>query len=88
MPVPVRMTAPVYPFDMRREGVVGIVRVACVIDEQGNVTDPSIESSTHNGFNAAAIAALKKWKFKAATIDGVPVAKRVVIPLKFAIEEK
>jgi periplasmic protein TonB len=86
-PVPVRTVAPEYPFELRREGVVGLVLVSCVIDEQGNVTELAIEKTTNVGFNAPALEALKKWKFKPARIDGNPVAKKVVIPLRFNVQE-
>jgi protein TonB len=85
-PVPVRTVAPDYPAELRREGVSGIVMVKCTIDEQGNVTEPTIEKSSNNAFEQPALAALKKWKFKPAKQDGAPVAMKVSIPIKFVFE--
>lgn len=85
-PVPVRTVQPDYPDQLRRDGVTGIVVVKCVIDEQGNVTDPEVEKSTNNGFDQAALTAVKKWKFKPARQDGAPVAKKVSIPIKFVAD--
>ena len=86
-PVPVRTVPPDYPVEMRRDGVSGVVMVSCTIDEKGDVTDVSIEKSSNVSFNPAAMAAVKKWKFKPAKVDGAPVAKKVTIPLKFTVDE-
>jgi protein TonB len=82
-PVPVRTVAPEYPVELKRDGVMGVVVVTCTVDEQGNVIDPAIEKSSNNGFDKPAIEAVKKWKFKPASQNGSPVAKKVSIPIKF-----
>jgi len=85
-PVPVRTVAPDYPVELRRDGVSGIVTVKCTINEQGDVVDPQVEKSTNGAFDQPALAALKKWKFKPAKLDGAPVAIKVSIPIKFVFE--
>lgn len=85
-PVPVRTVAPDYPDALRREGVSGLVMVKCSIDEQGNVTETVVEKSSNAAFEAPAMAAVKKWKFKPAKQDGTPVAIKVSIPIKFVFE--
>lgn len=86
-PVPVRMVPPDYPQELRREGVAGVVMVTCTIDEKGDVQDPTIEKSSNPTFDKPALAAVRKWKFKPAKLDGAAVAKKVTIPLKFTIDE-
>lgn len=86
-PVPVRTVAPDYPYELRREGIAGVVTISCVIDARGNVTDVTVEKSTNPAFNNSAVAALKKWKFKPATLEGEPVAQKIIIPLKFNVQE-
>lgn len=85
-PVPVRTVAPEYPSELRREGVSGLVMVKCAIDEQGNVTETTVEKSSNNAFEKPALDAVKKWKFKPAKQDGNPVAVKVTIPIKFVFE--
>jgi periplasmic protein TonB len=85
-PVPVRTVAPDYPDELRREGVSGLVMVKVTIDEQGNVTETTVEKSSNAAFEKPAVAALKKWKFKPAKQDGAPVAIKVSIPIKFVFE--
>ncbi len=86
-PVPVRMVPPDYPTELRREGVAGVVMISCTIDEKGDVQDPVIEKSSNATFDKPALAAIKKWKFKPAKLDGAAVAKKVTIPLKFTVDE-
>lgn len=85
-PVPVRTVAPQFPTEMRSQRVSGVVTVSIQIDEQGNVTDSMVEKSSHPAFDPAAVAAVRKWKFKPAKKDGAAVAVRVSIPVKFVFE--
>lgn len=85
-PVPVRMFAPDYPSELRREGVSGLVMVKCSIDVQGNVSGAEVEKSSNAAFEKPAVTAVKKWKFKPAKQDGNPVAITVSIPIKFVFE--
>lgn len=85
-PVPVRTVPPDYPHELRREGVSGLVMVKCSIDEHGNVTGTEVEKSSNAAFESPALAAVRKWKFKPARLDGSPVAVKVSIPIKFVFE--
>jgi protein TonB len=82
-PVPVRTVPPVYPDEMRRDGVSGVVTVSILIDEKGNVTEPKVVKTTHEAFSQPAMDALAKWKFKPAKQAGEAVAMRVSIPIQF-----
>jgi protein TonB len=85
-PVPVRTVAPEFPTEMRAQRVSGVVTVSVQIDESGNVTDSTVEKSSNPAFDPAAVAAVRKWKFKPAKKDGAAVAIRVSIPVKFVFE--
>lgn len=82
-PVPVRTVPPVFPEEMRRDGVSGVVTVSILIDEKGNVQEPKVVKTTHEAFSQPAIEALSKWKFKPAKQAGEAVAMRVNIPIQF-----
>ena len=85
--VPVRTVAPIYPYELKRDGVTGVVSVAFEVDEQGNVQDPTVQKSTNSKFDQAALDAIKKWKFKPGRRDGVPVKMKVAIPLQFTVND-
>jgi protein TonB len=82
--VPVRMAAPEYPYELKRDGISGVVTVVFCVDEKGNVVDPAVQKSSNKGFEQAALAAISRWKFKPALQDGTPVKSKVAIPLQFS----
>lgn len=84
-PVPVRTVSPKYPTEQKRDGVSGLVTINCVIDEKGNVTEPTVLKTTHPAFSEPALEALSKWKFKPAKRDGVAVSIKITIPIQFNV---
>lgn len=84
-PIPVRTVPPVYPDEMERQGIAGIVTVRCTIDEHGDVTDTVVVKSSAEVFQKPAVEALLRWKFKPATLDGKAVSTKALIPIKFVI---
>lgn len=86
-PVPVRTVAPDYPGALKRSGVSGLVTLSCLIDEKGDVQDVTLEKASEEAFIQPAIEAVKKWKFKPAKKDGVAVAIKVSIPVRFRISD-
>jgi TonB family C-terminal domain len=77
---------PVYPFEMRRSGLRGEVVVEFIVDTRGNVRDPVIISSTHAGFEQAALDAVMRWKFMPGQKGGVAVNTRVRQRFPFTLE--
>jgi protein TonB len=85
--VPVRMVHPEYPYELKREGVTGVVTLVFDVDETGTVQDAKVQKSSNPKFEQPALDAIAKWKFKPARKDGVPVRTKVAIPLQFTINE-
>lgn len=71
-----------YPPLAQRQRVEGTVELNVLVDETGKVADAQVVSgpSIKIGLNEAAVANVKKWKFRPATKDGVPV--KVWFPVK------
>jgi protein TonB len=85
-PVPVRTFPPEVPVSFSRGGSAGLVTVRFLVDVKGAVQEAAIEKSTHHELDEPAMKAVRKWRFKPATKDGVPVAVHVSIPIKFEVE--
>ena|SRR5436190_23190487 len=79
---------PQYPFEMRRAGVSGEVTVDFVVDVNGRPTKITVAKSSRKEFEAPAIAAVEKWKFKPGTKDGKPVETHMRVPLYFNLGKK
>src|SRR5262249_44382328 len=48
----------------------GTVRVVFVVDREGHVVNPQVESSTDPAFEKPALDAVKQWRFEAGTRRG------------------
>ncbi|MCC6011951.1 energy transducer TonB [Candidatus Caldipriscus sp.] len=84
-PQPVVQVQPEYPEVARKAGLEGRVIVAAVVDENGNVIQAYIHSSTNSIFNDAALEAAKKMKFKPARQKDIAVKVKVLIPFVFKL---
>jgi RNA polymerase sigma factor (sigma-70 family) len=83
-PVPVVLVPPTYPHELFAAGVTeGSVVVSFVINASGQVVSAEETESTHPGFEAAALAAVKKWEFFPGQKTARPVATRVSQLIKF-----
>lgn len=80
--------APVYPDEARKSRLEGQVVVKTVINEQGHVQDPVVESSSgHDSLDQAALEAVSAWTFKPATLHGKPVAVYYRLTINFKADE-
>jgi RNA polymerase sigma factor (sigma-70 family) len=90
-PQPLVQPKPVYPFDLRRAGVGGMVKVEMIIDQKGTVRSAfyvpsgSGDRKASAEFAKEAVTAVMKWKFSPATADGQPVATRITVPVVFRV---
>lgn len=79
---------PTYPPALRREGLEGSVTVRVTIDEQGRVITVEQVRATHPAFFEETRAqALRAWRFRPATRDGVPVRSEQVLTVQFRLED-
>ncbi len=84
-PRPIEYVAPEYPKEAREKGLEGRVLVEAIVDENGNVIDARIRYSSNEIFNEAALAAMRKMKFKPAKRNGVPIKVKVIQPFIFKL---
>lgn len=72
--IPIRRSAPRYPPKALRAGIEGWVVVNFSVQEDGSTDDiVVIDSSIEDYFDSEAIRTVKRWKYKPATWDGIPV---------------
>ncbi|MDR2863643.1 MAG: TonB family protein [Puniceicoccales bacterium] len=87
-PVPTFQARPAYPYEMRRAHVNGKVLVGFIVDVEGNVRDPYIINSTNPAFDAEALRAASRWKFRPGKKNGQVVNTRnVQLPFVFNLSD-
>lgn len=78
--------APDYPWSARRRGAEGRVVLRLEVDADGRPIEVElVHSSGHDALDQAALTAIRHWRLRPATADGVPVAGRVVVPIVFKL---
>jgi len=87
-PVKIYAPPPRYPMAARKKGVQGVVIVMVIIDEEGRVAYVAILRGLSEGLNEAAVAAVKHWRFKPATLNGKPVTVRYNLTISFRLEAR
>lgn len=82
-PAPLDTIAPVYPDALIESGKDGVAKLTFVVNKKGLVEDPTVTETSEPEFGEAAMAAIREWRFRPATVDGKPVSKKVSIPFQF-----
>jgi periplasmic protein TonB len=77
---------PVYPEIARKARVQGVVIVEAIIDKQGNVTESRVLRGLPMGVSEAAVAAIGRWKYKPAILNGRPVAVYLTVTVTFTLQ--
>ncbi len=80
---PITRVEPKYPYPMRHYNISGEVLCCFIVDKNGDVKNAFAMASSHPVFTEAALEAVREWKFKPATINGVPVYARTELPIAF-----
>lgn len=80
---------PVYPPAARAEGVEGVVLVEYRVDAEGRVREPRVLRAEPPGvFDAAALEAVRSWRYRPWRRDGRPVpVEGVQSTLRFRLGE-
>lgn len=89
-PVPLEATwnrRPAYPEIARQRGQEGMIILLARIDKNGILTGLDVSrSSGYPMLDEAAINAVRKWRFKPATMAGAAVEGTVAIPVDFRLK--
>lgn len=81
-PTLVHRVEPVYPKEAAAGRIQGTVVVEATVDEQGSVQEVRVVRSITE-LDAAAIAAVKQWRYEPLTVDGRPASFVITINVSF-----
>ena len=76
-----------YPAEAQRRRIEGKVVMEAVVDTAGNVGEVRVVRSLDKefGLDDEAVKALKKWKFKPVTKDGVAVPVLIEVTMDYSV---
>ncbi|MGA2016657.1 MAG: energy transducer TonB [Opitutaceae bacterium] len=81
-PVATREIEPDYPFELESV-LTGKALVVFTVRADGKVADASVVEADDVLFGEAAVAAVRKWRFRPAQVKGAPVDCRMTLPFVF-----
>jgi periplasmic protein TonB len=82
-PVPTREVEPGYPLGLASV-MTGKAVVVFTVRKDGRVADAAVVEADDGLFGEAAVAAVRKWRFRPAEVKGVPVDCRLTLPFVFS----
>jgi protein TonB len=83
----IKKVPPDYPADARRNGIQGDVELRIMFDKEGTVRDAALVSGPAE-LAAAAIEAVKQWKYKPYLLNGEPVIVETRVTVSFQLTVK
>jgi TonB family protein len=76
-------TPPLYSDEARRAGIEGLVLVQARVDATGGVSAPRVTRGLGSGLDQNAVVAVRQWRFRPGTRNGVAVPMQVEIAIAF-----
>jgi protein TonB len=84
-PQTVYAPSPEYSKAGRKAKVQGVATMWVSISAEGEVQEVTLDKKLGYGLDEEAVKAVKKWKFRPASREGVPVAERVMLEVNFRL---
>jgi protein TonB len=86
-PIPLYQARPLYPENMKREGITGEAVVDFIVDPNGRVRNAVAVHSSQREFEEPACWAVAKWKFKPGRKGGRAVFVHMQVPIVFSLSD-
>ena len=86
--IPLVRIPPQYPMRAKRLKIEGYVTVQFIIDEEGRVEHAQVLQASPEGvFESAALRAIKRWKFKPKSENGVALKQGATQTIEFKLDQ-
>jgi TonB family protein len=87
-PMKVKDVHPVYPMSMREAGLEGVVPMQAIIARDGTVMSVRVLSAqVHPDLAAAAVTAVRQWRYEPTLLNGVPVEVVMTVAVDFGLSD-
>ncbi|MFH2005419.1 MAG: TonB-dependent receptor [bacterium] len=74
-----------YPEKARRSGLEGVVRMHVTVDSSGAVAGVVVVQSVSPELDAAAVGAVRQFRYRPASVDGKPVSVKITVAYPFRL---
>ena len=82
--IPLQRIPPQYPRDAARNNITGWVQLEVLVNPDGSVRSARVLDSKPKGlFEASAVQAVLRWKFKPKVVNGLPVEQKGAQKIEF-----
>ena len=79
----IHRVSPDYPESERASGVEGVVVLALLVDKSGQVSSARVVRSLGKAFDAAAVEAVRQWRFEPLMHQGQPAEMYYNVTINF-----
>jgi TonB family protein len=82
---PMKLThvAPAYPLHLSQKNVGGTVQMQALIAKDGSIKDVRVVAPAHPDLDAAALAAIRQWRFDSTLLNCMPVEVNMKVTVNF-----
>jgi TonB family protein len=82
-PMKLNHVSPNYPLHLGQKNVGGTVRMQAVIAKDGSIKDVRVVAPAHPDLDAAALAAIRQWRFDSTLLNCMPVEVNMKVTVNF-----
>jgi len=85
----IKESKPSYTREAMDARIEGLVRLECIVEEDGSIGPIRVRHSLDavKGLDEEAVKSVRKWQFKPAQKNGVPVRSRIAVEIAFTLLE-
>jgi TonB family protein len=83
-----KKVSPVYPADLKQQGITGTVMIRAVISITGETLNTEVINTTVNpGLAQAALDAVRQWRYQPTLLNGQPVEIVTTVTVTFELDQ-
>ena len=83
----IKQVHPVYPKDLKEQGITGTVMLRAVISTTGEPLNPEVVNTVDPGLAQAALDAVRQWRYQPTLLNGQPVEVVTTVTMSFELEQ-
>lgn len=83
----IKNVRPVYPPDLKDQGINGVVKIKAIISKTGDILNPTVVNTVDSRLAQAALDAVKQWQYTPTLLNGEAVEVVTTIDITFDFDK-